>query len=124
MTCNQLVRLGRSARKRRSERPALGGCPQKSGVCIKIVILKPKKPNSADRKSAKIKLTNGEIIFGYIPGIGHSLQEHAVVLVQGGGAKDLACNARRYSIIRKGECSLGAERRNGRSLFGVCKPKG
>jgi small subunit ribosomal protein S12 len=88
-TINQLVRLGREPKKWKSKSPALEGCPQKRGVCIRVYTTTPKKPNSALRKVAKVRLSNGREVIAYIPGIGHNLQEHSVVLVRGGRVKDL-----------------------------------
>ena len=92
-TINQLVRLGREVAKKKSASPALTGCPQKRGVCVRVYTTTPKKPNSALRKVARVRLTNGMEVTTYIPGIGHNLQEHSVVLIRGGRVKDLQASA-------------------------------
>ena len=121
-TINQLVRLGRRAVKNRSKSPSLTGCSQRRGVCITVRVLTPKKPNSALRKVARVRLTNGEEVTAYIPGEGHNLQEHSIVLVRGGRVKDLS--GVRYHIIRGTLGSVGVEgRKQSRSMYGVKKPK-
>ena len=121
-TINQLVRKGREAVKRKTASPALRECPQKRGVCVRVYTTTPKKPNSALRKVARVRLTNGFEITAYIPGIGHTLQEHSVVLVRGGRVKDLP--GVRYHIIRGSVDALGVDdRRKSRSKYGTKKPK-
>ncbi|MDI6851512.1 MAG: 30S ribosomal protein S12 [bacterium] len=121
-TINQLVRLGRKPKRRKSKSPALDGCPQKRGVCIRVYTTTPKKPNSALRKVAKVRLSNGKEVIAYIPGEGHNLQEHSVVLVRGGRVKDLP--GVKYHIIRGKYDAAGVEgRKNSRSLYGTKKPK-
>ncbi len=121
-TINQLVRYGREKRKKRSSAPALQGCPQKRGVCTRVYTVTPKKPNSALRKVARVRLTNGIEVTAYIPGIGHNLQEHSIVLVRGGRVKDLP--GVRYHIIRGALDCAGVEgRRQSRSKYGTKKPK-
>ncbi len=121
-TINQLVRKGRQKVVKRSSTPALRGNPQKRGVCTRVWTVTPKKPNSALRKVARVRLTNGIEITAYIPGIGHNLQEHSMVLVRGGRVKDLP--GVRYHIIRGAEDAAGVEgRRRGRSKYGTKKPK-
>jgi small subunit ribosomal protein S12 len=121
-TINQLVRLGRKAVKSRSKSPALQGNPQKRGVCVRVTTMTPKKPNSALRKIARVKLSNEVEVTAYIPGIGHNLQEHSVVLVRGGRVKDLP--GVRYHIIRGTLDALGVEnRKTSRSKYGAKKPK-
>ncbi|OGP95015.1 MAG: 30S ribosomal protein S12 [Deltaproteobacteria bacterium RBG_16_54_18] len=121
-TINQLVRKGRKAVKRKTASPALKECPQKRGVCVRVYTTTPKKPNSALRKVARVRLTNGMEVTAYIPGIGHNLQEHSVVLVRGGRVKDLP--GVRYHIIRGSLDALGVEdRRKSRSRYGTKKPK-
>ena len=121
-TINQLVRKGRKAVKRKTASPALKECPQKRGVCVRVYTTTPKKPNSALRKVARVRLTNGMEVTAYIPGIGHNLQEHSVVLVRGGRVKDLP--GVRYHIIRGSLDALGVEdRRKSRSKYGTKKPK-
>jgi small subunit ribosomal protein S12 len=121
-TINQLVRYGRKPKKRKSKSPALDGCPQKRGVCIRVYTTTPKKPNSALRKVAKVRLSNGKEVIAYIPGIGHNLQEHSVVLVRGGRVKDLP--GVKYHIVRGVYDAAGvANRRNSRSKYGTKKPK-
>jgi len=122
-TINQLIKNGRQRVKKKNKTPALRGCPQKRGVCIRVYTSTPKKPNSALRKVARIRLTNGIEVTSYIPGIGHNLQEHSVVLIRGGRVKDLP--GIRYHIIRGTLDSSGVEdRRRGRSKYGTKKPKG
>ncbi len=121
-TINQLVREGREQVRKKSKAPALQNCPQKRGVCIRVYTTTPKKPNSALRKVARVRLTNGIEITGYIPGEGHSLQEHSVVLVRGGRVKDLP--GVRYHIVRGTLDTTGVEtRRRGRSKYGAKRPK-
>lgn len=121
-TINQLVRLGRKKIRYSSKSPALFKCPQRRGVCIAVRVLTPKKPNSALRKVARVRLTNGEEVTAYIPGVGHNLQEHSIVLVRGGRVKDLS--GVRYHIIRGTLDASGVEnRRRGRSQYGTKKPK-
>ncbi len=121
-TINQLVRYGREKKKKRSSAPALQACPQKRGVCTRVYTVTPKKPNSALRKVARVRLTNGIEVTAYIPGIGHNLQEHSIVLVRGGRVKDLP--GVRYHIIRGALDCAGVEgRRQSRSKYGTKKPK-
>ncbi len=121
-TINQLVRLGRGKKEKRSKAPALQGCPQKRGVCVRVYTVTPKKPNSALRKVARVKLTNGIEVTAYIPGIGHNLQEHSVVLVRGGRVRDLP--GVRYKIIRGALDAAGVQdRRKSRSKYGTPRPK-
>ncbi len=122
-TINQLIKKGRERVKKKIKTPALRGCPQKRGVCIRVYTSTPKKPNSALRKVARVRLTNGIEVTSYIPGIGHNLQEHSVVLIRGGRVKDLP--GIRYHIIRGTLDSSGVEdRRRSRSKYGAKKPKG
>jgi small subunit ribosomal protein S12 len=121
-TINQLVRKGRKRIKKKTNTPALKGSPQKRGVCTRVYTSTPKKPNSALRKVARVRLTTGIEITAYIPGIGHNLQEHSVVLVRGGRVKDLP--GVRYHIVRGTLDTLGVEdRKQGRSKYGAKKPK-
>ena len=121
-TINQLVRLGREVVKKKSSSPALLNCPQKRGVCVRVYTTTPKKPNSALRKVARVRLTNGIEVTTYIPGIGHNLQEHSVVLMRGGRVKDLP--GVRYHIIRGSLDASGvANRKKSRSKYGAKKPK-
>ena len=121
-TINQLVRNGRKRLAKRSNTPALQSCPQKRGVCVRVYTTTPKKPNSALRKVARVRLTNGVEVTSYIPGIGHNLQEHSVVLIRGGRVKDLP--GVRYHIIRVTLDTLGVnDRRQGRSKYGAKRPK-
>lgn len=121
-TINQLVRKGRSRVRRKSAAPALKGCPQKRGVCTRVYATTPKKPNSALRKVARVRLTNGMEVTSYIPGEGHNLQEHNSVLIRGGRVKDLP--GVRYHIIRGTLDSTGvSDRRQGRSKYGAKRPK-
>jgi small subunit ribosomal protein S12 len=121
-TINQLVRKGRMRVKKQTNTPALKGSPQKRGVCTRVYTSTPKKPNSALRKVARVRLTTGIEVTAYIPGIGHNLQEHSVVLVRGGRVKDLP--GVRYHIVRGTLDTLGVEdRRQGRSKYGSKKPK-
>jgi len=121
-TINQLVRKGRTAVKAKSKSPALKSCPQRRGVCVQVKTQTPKKPNSALRKVARVRLTSGHEVTAYIPGEGHNLQEHSVVLVRGGRVKDLP--GVRYHIVRGSLDSLGVDgRKRGRSKYGVKKAK-
>jgi small subunit ribosomal protein S12 len=121
-TINQLVRKGRKRIKKKTNTPALKGSPQKRGVCTRVYTSTPKKPNSALRKVARVRLTTGIEVTAYIPGIGHNLQEHSVVLVRGVRVKDLP--GVRYHIVRGTLDTLGVEdRRQGRSKYGSKKPK-
>ena len=121
-TVNQLIRKGRKQVIKKTSSPALKGSPQKRGVCTRVMTFTPKKPNSALRKVARVRLTNGIEVTAYIPGIGHNLQEHSVVLIRGGRVKDLP--GVRYHIIRGALDTLGVEnRRKARSKYGVKKPK-
>jgi small subunit ribosomal protein S12 len=121
-TISQLVRKGREEIKKKSTTPALQNCPQKRGVCVRVYTTTPKKPNSALRKIARVRLTNGIEVTSYIPGIGHNLQEHSVVLIRGGRVKDLP--GVRYHIIRGTLDALGvSDRKQGRSKYGAKKPK-
>ncbi|HEV2281520.1 MAG TPA: 30S ribosomal protein S12 [bacterium] len=121
-TISQLLRLGRRVERVKSKSPALDVCPQKRGVCIQVRTITPKKPNSALRKIARVRLTNGIEVTAYIPGIGHNLQEHSVVLIRGGRVKDLP--GIRYHIIRGTLDSAGVQdRRRGRSKYGAKRPK-
>ncbi|MBW2000777.1 MAG: 30S ribosomal protein S12 [Deltaproteobacteria bacterium] len=122
-TINQLVRKGREKTKKKAKTPALQGCPQKRGVCVRVYTSTPKKPNSALRKVARVRLTNGIEVTSYIPGVGHNLQEHSVVLIRGGRVKDLP--GVRYHIVRGTMDTSGVEdRRQSRSKYGAKKPKG
>lgn len=121
-TFSQLVRLGRKTPRRKSKSPALQGNPQKRGVCTRVGTVTPKKPNSALRKIARVRLSNGVEVTAYIPGIGHNLQEHSVVLVRGGRVKDLP--GVRYHIIRGALDAAGVQKRmQGRSKYGAKRPK-
>jgi small subunit ribosomal protein S12 len=121
-TINQLIRTGRQSSHYKTKSPALMNCPQKRGVCTRVMTITPKKPNSALRKVARVRLTNGIEVTAYIPGIGHNLQEHSVVLIRGGRVKDLP--GVRYHIIRGTKDTLGVEdRRKARSKYGSKKPK-
>ena len=121
-TINQLVKKGRRAVKRKTTAPALKECPQKRGVCIRVYTTTPKKPNSALRKVARVRLTNAMEVTSYIPGIGHNLQEHSVVLIRGGKVKDLP--GVRYHIIRGTMDAVGVQnRKQGRSKYGAKRPK-
>lgn len=117
-TINQLIRQGRRLAKRKSKSPALGNSPLKRGVCLRVYTTTPKKPNSALRKVARVRLTNGEEVTCYIPGIGHNLQEHAVVLIRGGRVKDLP--GVRYHIVRGTFDTSGVtDRKQSRSKYGT-----
>ncbi|MGZ3495106.1 MAG: 30S ribosomal protein S12 [Thermodesulfobacteriota bacterium] len=121
-TISQLVREGRRGVKSKTSAPALTGSPQKRGVCIRVYTTTPKKPNSALRKVARVRLTNGIEVTTYIPGVGHNLQEHSVVLIRGGRVKDLP--GVRYHIIRGTLDSVGVQdRKQSRSKYGAKKPK-
>lgn len=121
-TINQLVRMGRSKKYRKSKAPALLGCPQRRGVCTRVYTTTPKKPNSALRKVARVKLSSKIEVTAYIGGEGHNLQEHSIVLVRGGRVKDLP--GVRYHIVRGAlDCAGVENRRQGRSLYGAKKPK-
>ena len=121
-TIAQLVRYGRQSLLRKTKSPALKSCPQKRGVCVRVYTTTPKKPNSALRKVARVRLTNGMEVTAYIPGIGHNLQEHSIVMIRGGRIKDLP--GVRYHIIRGTLDSTGVnDRRRGRSKYGTKKPK-
>ncbi|MGL4741871.1 MAG: 30S ribosomal protein S12 [Sarcina sp.] len=121
-TINQLVRKGRKTQVSKSTAPALKECPQKRGVCTVVKTQTPKKPNSALRKVARVRLTNGFEVTAYIPGVGHNLQEHSVVLIRGGRVKDLP--GVRYHIVRGALDSAGvANRMQGRSKYGAKRPK-
>lgn len=120
-TISQLVRKGRSKMQKKSDSPALAGSPQRRGVCVRVYTTTPKKPNSALRKVARVRLTSGYEVTSYIPGIGHNLQEHSVVLVRGGRVKDLP--GVRYHIIRGTLDAVGvADRKQSRSKYGAKKP--
>ena len=122
-TINQLIRKGRKKVSVKSKSPALKNCPQRRGVCTQVMTRTPKKPNSALRKVAKVRLTNGQEVIAYIPGEGHNLQEHSIVLVRGGRVKDLP--GVRYHIVRGTLDSLGVDgRRRSRSKYGAKRPKG
>ena len=121
-TINQLVKQGRKKAIKRTNTPALRQSPQKRGVCVRVYTTTPKKPNSALRKVARVRLTNGIEVTSYIPGIGHNLQEHSVVLIRGGRVKDLP--GVRYHIIRGTLDTLGvSDRKQGRSKYGAKRPK-
>ncbi|WP_448522961.1 30S ribosomal protein S12 [Pseudothermotoga sp.] len=121
-TINQLIRFGRERKVEKSKAPALMGNPQKRGVCIRVTTMTPKKPNSALRKIARVRLSNGVEVTAYIPGIGHNLQEHSVVLVRGGRVKDLP--GIRYKIIRGTLDAAGVEnRKQSRSKYGAKRSK-
>jgi len=121
-TINQLVRMSRAAVSQRSNSPALDTCPQKRGVCLRVYTTTPKKPNSALRKVARVRLTNGFEVTAYIPGEGHNLQEHSIVLIRGGRVKDLP--GVRYHIVRGKLDASGVQGRNkSRSKYGTKKPK-
>ena len=121
-TIAQLIRHGRVSKKKRSKSPALKGCPQRRGVCLQVRTMTPKKPNSALRKIARVRLTTGIEVTAYIPGEGHNLQEHSIVLVRGGRVKDLP--GVRYHIVRGTLDAAGVNaRRRSRSKYGAKKPK-
>jgi small subunit ribosomal protein S12 len=121
-TINQLIRSPRKVQKGRSKSPVLEGCPQKRGVCLQVKTMTPKKPNSALRKIARVRLSNGREVTAYIPGEGHNLQEHSIVLVRGGRVRDLP--GVRYHIVRGTLDALGVDgRKQGRSKYGAKRPK-
>ncbi len=127
-TINQLVKKGRHAAHKKSKSPALSLCPQRRGVCLLVKTMTPKKPNSALRKVARVRLTNGTEVTAYIPGVGHNLQEHSMVLVRGGRVKDLP--GVRYHIVRGSLDCKGVDeqpgwgmRKRGRSKYGTKRPK-
>jgi small subunit ribosomal protein S12 len=121
-TINQLVRQSREQKRKKDKAPALESCPQRRGVCTRVYITTPKKPNSALRKVARVRLTNGFEVTAYIPGEGHNLQEHSVVLIRGGRVKDLP--GVRYHIIRGALDTLGVNgRKQARSKYGTKRPK-
>ena len=121
-TINQLVRKGREKQRPKKKNVALGACPQRRGVCLLVKAVTPKKPNSALRKVARVRLTNGKEVTAYIPGIDHNLQEHSIVLVRGGRVRDLP--GVRYHIVRGALDTLGVEgRRQSRSKYGAKRPK-
>ena len=121
-TINQLVRKGRTLVKSKTKSPARKRCPQKRGVCLRVYTTTPKKPNSALRKVARVRLTNGMEVTTYIPGVGHNLQEHSIVLVRGGRVKDLP--GVRYHIVRGSLDAVGvADRKQARSKYGAKRPK-
>ncbi|AAC65232.1 MULTISPECIES: 30S ribosomal protein S12 [Treponema] len=121
-TINQLTRIGRKAVFSRTKSPALQACPQKRGVCTRVMTVTPKKPNSALRKVARVRLSSGVEVTAYIPGIGHNLQEHSIVLIRGGRVKDLP--GVRYHIIRGAKDTLGVvDRKRGRSKYGAKRPR-
>ena len=121
-TINQLVRKGRQKPNVKTASPALGSCPQKRGVCVRVYTTTPKKPNSALRKVARVRLTNSMEVTSYIPGVGHNLQEHSVVLIRGGRVKDLP--GVRYHIVRGTLDTMGvADRKQSRSKYGAKRPK-
>ncbi|HEX7511802.1 MAG TPA: 30S ribosomal protein S12 [Candidatus Methylomirabilis sp.] len=121
-TISQLVRQGRKALPKKQKAPALQNCPQKRGVCVRVYTTTPKKPNSALRKVARVRLTNQIEVTTYIPGVGHNLQEHSIVLIRGGRVKDLP--GVRYHVIRGALDTAGvADRRQSRSLYGAKRPK-
>jgi small subunit ribosomal protein S12 len=121
-TFSQMVRLGRKSSRYKTSSPALESCPQKRGVCIRVYTQTPKKPNSALRKVARVRLTNSMEVTTYIPGVGHNLQEHSIVLIRGGRVKDLP--GVRYHVVRGTLDSAGVtDRRQGRSKYGAKRPK-
>lgn len=121
-TITQLIKYGRKKVERRTKSPALKSCPQRRGVCVRVYTTTPKKPNSALRKVARVRLTNAMEVTAYIPGVGHNLQEHSIVLIRGGRVKDLP--GVRYHILRGSlDCAGVANRRQGRSKYGAKKPK-
>ncbi len=121
-TINQLIRKGRVFIGRKTKSPALKSCPQKRGVCVRVYTNTPKKPNSALRKVARVRLTNGMEVTTYIPGVGHNLQEHSIVLIRGGRVKDLP--GVRYHIVRGTLDTVGvANRKQSRSKYGTKRPK-
>lgn len=121
-TIAQLIRIGREQKRKRTKSPALKACPQKRGVCLQVKTMTPKKPNSALRKIARVRLTNGVEVTAYIPGEGHNLQEHSIVLVRGGRVKDLP--GVRYHIVRGTLDAAGVtQRKKSRSKYGAKMPK-
>ncbi|KAJ3213273.1 hypothetical protein HDU67_003116 [Dinochytrium kinnereticum] len=121
-TLNQVIRGCRKPLKKKSGAPALDACPQRKGVCLKVFTIKPKKPNSAQRKVTRVRLTNGKSVLAYIPGEGHNLQEHSVVLVRGGRVSD--CPGVNYKVVRGAyDCQGVVNRMNGRSKYGSKKTK-
>lgn len=121
-TISQLIRSGRTSKKKKTKSPALKGCPQRRGVCVQVRTMTPKKPNSALRKVARVRLTTAIEVWGYIPGEGHNLQEHSIVLVRGGRVKDLP--GVRYHIVRGILDAAGVnQRKKSRSKYGAKKPK-
>jgi small subunit ribosomal protein S12 len=121
-TIAQLVKSGREKLVRKTKSPALKSCPQKRGVCVRVYTTTPKKPNSALRKVARVRLTNGMEVTAYIPGVGHNLQEHSIVLIRGGRVKDLP--GVRYHILRGAlDCAGVGNRKQGRSKYGAKRPK-
>ena len=121
-TINQLVRKGRKSLRKKDKAPALDSCPQKRGVCVRVYTTTPKKPNSALRKVARVRLTNGMEVTSYIPGVGHNLQEHSVVVIRGGRVKDLP--GVRYHMVRGVLDASGVQdRKQSRSKYGTKKPK-
>ena len=121
-TINQLVKSGRSKPVKKSDSPALKSCPQKRGVCVRVYTSTPKKPNSALRKVARVRLTNGMEVTTYIPGVGHNLQEHSIVMIRGGRIKDLP--GVRYHVVRGSLDTLGVDgRMQSRSKYGAKRPK-
>jgi small subunit ribosomal protein S12 len=121
-TIAQLIKNGRKKVERKTKSPAIKNCPQKRGVCVRVYTTTPKKPNSALRKVARVRLTNGMEVTAYIPGVGHNLQEHSIVLIRGGRVKDLP--GVRYHILRGTlDCAGVANRRQGRSKYGAKRPK-
>jgi len=121
-TITQLIRLGRISKKKKTKSPALKGCPQRRGVCLQVRTMTPKKPNSALRKIARVRLTTGIEVTSYIPGEGHNLQEHSIVLVRGGRVKDLP--GVRYHIVRGTLDASGVnQRKKSRSKYGAKRPK-
>jgi len=121
-TIAQLIKNGRKKVEKKTKSPALKNCPQKRGVCVRVYTTTPKKPNSALRKVARVRLTNGMEVTAYIPGVGHNLQEHSIVLIRGGRVKDLP--GVWYHILRGTlDCAGVADRRQGRSKYGAKRPK-
>jgi len=121
-TITQLIKHGRKKVEKRTKSPALKSCPQRRGVCVRVYTTTPKKPNSALRKVARVRLTNAMEVTAYIPGVGHNLQEHSIVLIRGGRVKDLP--GVRYHILRGTlDCAGVANRRQGRSKYGAKRPK-
>lgn len=121
-TVNQLIRIGRKPNKAKSKSSALNRCPQRRGVCLRVYTTTPKKPNSALRKVARVRLTTGLEVTAYIPGVGHNLQEHSIVLVRGGRVKDLP--GVRYHMVRGALDAVGvANRKQSRSKYGAKRPK-